>query len=66
MPGAALFAICLTLAAAIGPSSAAAASPPRIGDPAPEISGAPWINSPPLTAADLRGKVVLVEFWTYG
>lgn len=40
--------------------------PPGIGDPAPEISGTPWINSPPLTAADLRGKVVLVEFWTYG
>ena len=24
-----------------------------------------WINSPPLTAANLRGKVVLVDFWTY-
>jgi thiol-disulfide isomerase/thioredoxin len=24
-----------------------------------------WINSPPLTAASLKGKVVLVEFWTY-
>src|SRR6266852_4046096 len=24
-----------------------------------------WLNSPPLTAARLRGKVVLVEFWTY-
>ena len=24
-----------------------------------------WLNSDPLTAADLRGKVVLVEFWTY-
>jgi thiol-disulfide isomerase/thioredoxin len=24
-----------------------------------------WLNSPPLTAADLRGKVVLVGFWTY-
>jgi thiol-disulfide isomerase/thioredoxin len=24
-----------------------------------------WLNSPPLTAADLSGKVVLVDFWTY-
>src|SRR5439155_761274 len=24
-----------------------------------------WLNSRPLTAADLRGKVVLVDFWTY-
>ncbi len=24
-----------------------------------------WLNSPPLTPGDLRGKVVLVDFWTY-
>jgi thiol-disulfide isomerase/thioredoxin len=24
-----------------------------------------WLNSEPLTAAELRGKVVLVDFWTY-
>ena len=24
-----------------------------------------WLNSPPLTPAGLRGKVVLVDFWTY-
>jgi thiol-disulfide isomerase/thioredoxin len=24
-----------------------------------------WLNSPPLTAADVHGKVVLVDFWTY-
>ena len=24
-----------------------------------------WMNSPPLTASELRGKVVLIDFWTY-
>ena len=24
-----------------------------------------WLNSPPLTAPDLRGKVVVIQFWTY-
>jgi len=24
-----------------------------------------WLNSPPLTAAEFRGRVVLVNFWTY-
>lgn len=33
---------------------------------APELlGGQAWINSEPLTLARLRGKVVLVEFWTY-
>ena len=36
------------------------------GAATPELSGATaWINSPPLTPASLRGKVVLVDFWTY-
>lgn len=34
--------------------------------PAPALRGLTnWINSPPLTLAQLRGKVVLVDFWTY-
>jgi thiol-disulfide isomerase/thioredoxin len=32
----------------------------------PGLDGATaWLNSPPLTADDLRGKVVVVDFWTY-
>jgi len=32
----------------------------------PSLGGAiEWINSPPLTVAGLRGKVVLIDFWTY-
>ncbi|MFQ5947158.1 MAG: hypothetical protein ACE5NC_13070 [Anaerolineae bacterium] len=38
----------------------------RIGQRAPEITGGPWINSEPLSLAKLRGRVVFVEFWTYG
>jgi len=38
----------------------------RVGQAAPEITGGPWINSEPLSLAALRGRVVVVEFWTYG
>src|SRR5271167_4553660 len=32
----------------------------------PSLGGATgWLNSPPLTAAGLRGKVVLIDVWTY-
>jgi cytochrome c biogenesis protein CcdA/thiol-disulfide isomerase/thioredoxin len=32
----------------------------------PSLAGAvEWLNSPPLTPAELKGKVVLVDFWTY-
>ncbi|NJL08420.1 MAG: cytochrome c biogenesis protein DipZ [Methylacidiphilales bacterium] len=32
----------------------------------PSLDGAvAWLNGPPLTAAGLKGKVVLVDFWTY-
>ncbi|RXH42362.1 thioredoxin family protein [Bradyrhizobium zhanjiangense] len=34
---------------------------------APDFTGiSNWFNSKPLSMADLRGKVVLVDFWTYG
>lgn len=41
------------------------ASLPDLGA-APELRGiTEWINSPPLTLAGLRGRVVLVHFWTF-
>ena len=34
--------------------------------PAPDFAAVEeWVNSPPLTIAELRGKVVLLDFWTY-
>jgi hypothetical protein len=30
------------------------------------LLGRPWLNSPPLTLSALRGRVVLVDFWTLG
>jgi thiol-disulfide isomerase/thioredoxin len=34
--------------------------------PPPELTNEIWFNSEPLQLADLRGQVVIVEFWTYG
>lgn len=44
----------------------AAAQPAGVGETAPDIAGERWLNSGPLTVTALRGRVVLVEFWTYG
>lgn len=33
---------------------------------APEFAAGTWINSEPMTLKSLRGRVVLVEFWTFG
>ena len=33
---------------------------------APEFATGTWINSEPLTLQELRGRVVLIEFWTFG
>ncbi len=33
---------------------------------APELFNETWLNSTPLKLADLRGKVVMIKFWTFG
>jgi len=48
---------------ALGPNFGAAIA---AGKPAPEITAEGWINSKPLTIDGLKGRVVLIEFWTYG
>ena len=54
------------LAALPLPQDPATASRRSVNSESPSLGGATgWVNSPPLTAAGLRGKVVLVDFWTY-
>jgi thiol-disulfide isomerase/thioredoxin len=36
------------------------------GQPAPEFTNDTWVNSEPLRLTELKGKVLLVEFWTFG
>jgi hypothetical protein len=54
-------ALSIVLALAVGTYAG-----PRAGDTALDVAGERWINSAPLTMPALRGRVVLVEFWTYG
>jgi cytochrome c biogenesis protein CcdA/thiol-disulfide isomerase/thioredoxin len=57
-----------------GPAMMMQAKPPAKVDDLPVEGGlsprsfsgaAEWLNSPPLTSDELKGKVVLVDFWTY-
>ncbi len=45
--------------------TSAAAGSPVVGELGSLSRATEWINTEPLTAASLRGKVVLVDFWTY-
>ena len=58
--GMALALACGAASALLGPSGG------RVGAEAPEFKGiVNWINSEPLTMEQLRGRVVLIDFWTY-
>jgi len=47
-------------------SSRKLADLPDLG-PAPELNNEVWLNTDqPLRLADLRGKVVLLDMWTFG
>jgi hypothetical protein len=58
--------VLLAVASALWGSPAESQRGARVGQPAPEITGGPWLNSEPLSLGGLRGRVVFVEFWTYG
>ena len=53
----------LTSGGGIVPSRTLTAEPKAPA--APELSNGVWINSEPLTLKSLRGRVVLVDFWTF-
>jgi thiol-disulfide isomerase/thioredoxin len=61
--GVAAFAVAANLVPGVVQQLASAAGSPGELDSLGGANG--WLNSEPLTAADLRGKVVLVDFWTY-
>ena len=55
--------LCVAWAAIAMPPEPAPAKSDDISMPAAAATA--WLNSPPQTAKDLRGKVVVVQFWTY-
>lgn len=69
-----LLAACAPVAAPPASEGAAATPVPDVetdmplpdGPRAPEIQNDTWLNTAPLTAADLKGRVVLIDFWTFG
>ena len=49
-----------------GHGSSGAVIPASKSSLAPEFAPGTWINSEPLSLQSLRGRVVVVEFWTFG
>jgi cytochrome c biogenesis protein CcdA/thiol-disulfide isomerase/thioredoxin len=56
----------LQSAPVVAAAGAPAANPRAAQNVLSSLQGASsWLNSPPLSAAALQGKVVLIDFWTY-
>ena len=56
----------LTLLALGTGAALAVAQAPRVGQAAADITAGRWINSAPQTIDGLRGRVVAIDFWTFG
>ena len=58
----------LLLGAAVLPlATASAEQPAKMNSAAPEFKDVDeWINTKPVQLKDLRGKVVVLHFWTFG
>jgi NADH dehydrogenase len=64
-----LFAVPFSGSAAAAERAAARAPATASSTPAPELVGGPWLNTAsgaPIKLAARRGKVTLVQFWTFG
>ena len=52
---------------AVSASCTRAQEPVAMKIPAPELTGIEeWINAKPMAWKDLKGKVVVLHFWTFG
>ena len=55
----------MMMSGSMSKTKAAVPSLPSEGEMPPLTGAVAWLNSPPLTREGLKGKVVLVDFWTY-
>ena len=58
--------ITILVVALLGSRLLFAVPPSFVQQAAPDFNGVKWLNSSPLSLQKMKGKVVMVEFWTYG